>query len=80
MKDPGNIERTKGWAALVALLKRTTQVDLAERLDLRQSAISAIVNLHKKPNVREVIALSKEGIEPELWVLPIGREARKGAA
>lgn len=81
MRAPGTIEKTEGWQALVDILKDVTQVELAGRTDLRQSALSDIVNLHKKANVREVVALSKEGIAPELWTKPLaGERAAKGAA
>lgn len=82
MRPPGNIDKNKGWEALVVLLATSTQVELAERTGLRQSALSDIVNLRKKPNVREVVALSNEGIAPVLWMQPIGkaRERRRGAA
>ncbi|HEY3253292.1 MAG TPA: helix-turn-helix transcriptional regulator [Polyangiaceae bacterium] len=82
MRNPGNIGKTKGWAALVALLKETTQTELADELGLRQSALSDIVTLHKKASVQEVVALAKKGIAPELWTFPLAKitERRKGAA
>jgi len=80
MRKPGNIGKTKGWAALVELLKGQTQTELGDDVGLRQSAISDIVTLHKKANVREVVALSKKGIAPELWTIPLRPERRKGAA
>jgi len=81
MRKPGNISKTRGWAALVKLLEETTQTELAERRGLRQSAISDIVTLHKKASVQEVVAFAKEGIDPELWTMPIGKtDRRKGAA
>jgi hypothetical protein len=82
MRNPGNIEKTKGWAALNELLTRVTQTELAARRGLRQSALSAIVTLHKKPNVNEVVALAEEGIVPKWWTVLLSKSAerRKGAA
>jgi len=82
MRGPGNIEKTRGWESLIDLLARVKQVELAKRTGIRQSAISALRNLHKKPSLREALALAKEGIPAEWWTKPArrARELRKGAA
>jgi hypothetical protein len=82
MRNPGNIAKNKGCEALIALLKLSTQTELSARTGIRQSALSDIVTLHKKPNVREVVALAKEGIAPEWWTIPIVQASSraKGAA
>lgn len=67
---------------MVELLKESTQTELASRTGLRQSAVSDIATLHKKANVREVVAFAKLGIRPEWWTMPLAKpaERRKGAA
>ena len=79
MRKPEIVEKTRGWEALSELLETMTQVDLAAKTGLKQSAISLIVNLRKKPNLQEGIALEKVGILVQGWTQP-PRARRRGAA
>jgi len=79
MRKPETIEKTLGWEDLARALESMTQTEAARQTGLKQSAISLIVNLRKKPNLREGLALEKLGVKAVRWTLPLPAR-RKGAA
>lgn len=67
---PRQVEKSRGWAALMLLLKTKTQHELHDECEVPQPSLSKIVNLTKLPGRIDALRLRRYGIEVEWWDEP----------
>jgi hypothetical protein len=64
------VDKSRGWAALMLLLRVQSQHDLCRECGVLQPSMSKIVNLTKLPSRVDALRLKQYGIEVDWWDIP----------
>jgi len=64
------VSKSRGWAALVLLLREKTQHEIHDECGVHQSSLSKFVNLTKLPGRVDALRLLRYGIEVAWWDVP----------
>lgn len=67
---PRQVEKSRGWAALMLLLRGKTQHEVHGECGVPQPSLSKIVNLTKLPGRVDALRLHRYGIEVAWWDEP----------
>jgi cell division inhibitor SulA len=76
--EKARVDKSRGWAALMLLLREKTQHGIHAECGVLQSSLSKIVNLTKLPSRVDALRLLRYGIEVGWWdVPPTARQRRE---